>query len=96
MTFQPLLVNTYIWINLFGIFSDAPGQAARKEKTTAAAESAARDLKAGRSLDVPASQAEARRQLDRLKQAVDGVEPVDSIIDRLARKRRPGEFSQSL
>lgn len=67
---------------------DVPGLESRKEKVVASAEAAANDLKDGRNQDAPASLADSRRQLERLKQAVERVEPADSQADRLAQKQR--------
>jgi hypothetical protein len=67
---------------------DVPGLESRKEKAASIAEDAADDLKDGRNLDAPAALAESRRQLERLKQAVEGNEPADSLADRLAQKQR--------
>lgn len=67
---------------------DAPGQDSRKDKTTDAMQKAASDLTAGRPQDIAASQQAARRQLDRLEQALNGQTPVDEKVDELARKQR--------
>jgi hypothetical protein len=67
---------------------DLPGLESRKEKAAAIVQDAADDLKDGRSQDAQASLAESRRQLERLKQAVEGIEPADTLVDRLAQKQR--------
>src|SRR5262249_36168786 len=53
-----------------------------------AAGKAGDDLTAGLPQDIPASQRNLGRQLDRLKQAIDGQTPADDLADQLARKQR--------
>jgi hypothetical protein len=67
---------------------DVPGLEGRRDRAADAASAAARDVAAGRSHDHNASQSDVRRQLDRLKQAVDGYEPDDALANRLARKQK--------
>jgi hypothetical protein len=73
---------------------DVPGQEARREAAAAAAERAAADLRSGLTQDVPASQQDARRQLDRLRQALDGLPPADEQAGELARLQK--QLSESL
>lgn len=63
---------------------DVPGQEARREATATAAERAATDLRSGFTQDVPASQHDVRRQLDRLRQSLDGLPPADEQAGDLA------------
>jgi AraC-like DNA-binding protein len=67
---------------------DVPGLESRKQKAAEAADRAGDDLKAGLPQDIPASQKDLGRQLDRLKQAIDGQTPADELADILARKQR--------
>jgi hypothetical protein len=67
---------------------DAPGQESRKEKATNAMQKAAGDMTAGRPQDVAASQQAAKRELDRLEQALNGQTPADEKVDELAKKQR--------
>ena len=64
---------------------DTPGLEDRRDRAARAGERAAGDMKAGLPQDVPASQADARRQLDRLKDALDGKTPADDKATELAR-----------
>ncbi|HET6572703.1 MAG TPA: hypothetical protein VFG68_03800 [Fimbriiglobus sp.] len=64
---------------------DVPGHELRRNVVAAAARSAAADLRAGLLPDVPISQQEVRRQLNRLRQAVDGTSPTDEQAVELAR-----------
>ncbi len=67
---------------------DVPGQEARRDAAAAAADRAADDLRSGLLPDVPLSQQEARRHLDRLRQALDGVPPPDEQAEEVARLQR--------
>jgi hypothetical protein len=67
---------------------DAPNQDARRERTTEALNRALADLLDGRREDLPASQQEAKRQLERLEQALRGEKPADERARELARKQR--------
>ncbi|MFO0938997.1 MAG: hypothetical protein U0798_21045 [Gemmataceae bacterium] len=67
---------------------DTPGLEARKSRAIDASKKADADLSAGRVPDLTASQAEVRRQLDRLKQAIEGNETVEEIVNRLSRQQR--------
>lgn len=67
---------------------DTPGLDCRKDRAAGAARQAAEDLQTGRSQDIPASQQEARRQADRLRQALDGQTPADEAADALAGKQK--------
>jgi hypothetical protein len=67
---------------------DAPGHEARRDVAATAAEQAAADLRSGILPDIPLSQQEVRRQLDRLRQALDGAPPPDELADELARLQR--------
>lgn len=66
---------------------DLPGLEARQAKAGAALKAAAADLKDGLPYDITASQAWAKRELDRLKQATDNTPPADDKADELARKQ---------
>jgi hypothetical protein len=67
---------------------DAPGLDSRIDRTVAATQQAADDLRQGLPYDIPASQQEARRQVERLRQALDGKTPADELADALAKKQR--------
>jgi hypothetical protein len=67
---------------------DAPGQEARKDRVQDAAARALDDLTAARAQDVAASQAEAKRALDRLDEALAGKKPADEKAAELARKQQ--------
>lgn len=67
---------------------DAPGQEARKERVHDAAGRALDDLAAARAQDVAASQAEAKRALDRLDEALAGKKPADEQAAELARRQQ--------
>ncbi len=56
---------------------DAPTQEERRERTTEALNRALADLLDGRREDLSASQQEAKRQLERLDQALRGQKPAD-------------------
>jgi hypothetical protein len=67
---------------------DAPDREARRERTAEALNRALADLLDRRSEDRAASQNEARRQLERLEQALRGQKPVDEQANDLARQQR--------
>lgn len=67
---------------------DIPGQEARKDKVVDAMQRAASDLTAGRPQDASASQLAAKRELERLEQALAGQTPVDEKAAELAKKQR--------
>lgn len=67
---------------------DAPGHDARKEKVADALQKAATDLTAGRPQDVSASQQAAKRELERLEQALTGQTPSDEKVAELAKKQK--------
>lgn len=67
---------------------DAPGQEARKDKVTDAMQKAAGDLTSGKPQDVAASQQAAKRELDRLEQALNGQTPADEKAAELAKKQK--------
>src|SRR5262249_25025271 len=67
---------------------DAPGQESRKEKTADAMQKAAGDLTTGRPQDIAASQQAAKRELDRMEQALNGQTPADEKVAELAKKQR--------
>jgi hypothetical protein len=66
---------------------DLPGLNTRRERALVAIATATADLKDGLPYDVPASQAWARRELERLRQAIDGATPSDDRADELTRKQ---------
>lgn len=67
---------------------DTPGQEGRKDKTVDALQRAAADLTAGRPQDATATQQAAKRELDRLEQALNGQTPADEKAAELAQKQR--------
>ncbi len=67
---------------------DAPRHEDRLDRGQDALARAMEDLKAGRLTDVPASQAEARRELERLEQALAGQKPADEMAADLAKRQR--------
>lgn len=67
---------------------DLPGLEGRRQRAVESAGRAGEDLHAGLPQDIPASQKDLGRQLDRLKQAIDGQTPADDLADRLARRQR--------
>lgn len=67
---------------------DTPGHEARKDRAHTATLQASEDLERGLPQDIPASQAEARRQIEYLKQALQGKKPVDEAVDELAKKQK--------
>ena len=71
-----------------GLWND-PGvtkQEERKEKVEQAAERALKDLMDGRKEDIAASQQEAKREMQRLEQALAGQKPADEKAQELARR----------
>jgi hypothetical protein len=66
---------------------DLPGLEMRQVRAVTALRAAVADLAAGLPQDVPASQAWARRELDRLRQATDHAPTADEQADALARKQ---------
>ncbi len=67
---------------------DLPGHEERQAKTAAALRRAQSDLEAGRPQDIAASQQAARRELDRLEQAISGQYTADAEVDRLAKRQK--------
>jgi hypothetical protein len=67
---------------------DAPNQQARQGRAAEALNRALADLMDARPEDVAASQQEARRQLDRLEQALRGEKPADERVRELAQQQR--------
>ena len=67
---------------------DAPNQEARQQKAEDALNTALKDLMDGRKQDLPASQQDAKRQLERLEQALKGEKPADEKAAELAQKQK--------
>jgi hypothetical protein len=67
---------------------DAPGQEARRDRATKAAARAEDDLQNPASPDMAASQADARRTLERLAEALAGKTPADDKARELAKQER--------
>ncbi len=67
---------------------DTPKQEDRKERIQAALNHALSDLLDSRKQDIPASQEDARRELERLNQALNGDKPADERARDLARQQR--------
>jgi hypothetical protein len=67
---------------------DVPNQEARLERAKEALKKAQGDLMDAKTKDINASQEEARRQLDRLQQALNGQKPPDEQARALAQKQR--------
>jgi hypothetical protein len=67
---------------------DAPNQEDRRDRTAETLQRAKSDLQDGRREDVPTSQEEAKRQLDRLAQALRGEKPADERARELAQQQR--------
>ncbi|HJT78000.1 MAG TPA: hypothetical protein VJ739_12425, partial [Gemmataceae bacterium] len=67
---------------------DAPHHEARQARAQQALDRALANLMDARPQDVPASQAEARRQLERLQQAMNGQTPADEKAHELADRQR--------
>jgi hypothetical protein len=67
---------------------DAPGQDERRQRAAAAAARAEDDLQSPGSPDVSASQADTRRALERLAEALTGQIPADEKARDLARRER--------
>ena len=67
---------------------DLPGHQPRQMRAADALERAKQDLESGRVGDVGASQQAARRELERLEQAIAGQTPADEQADRLAKRQK--------
>jgi hypothetical protein len=67
---------------------DLPGLGPRQARAVFASKAAAADLGAGLPYDSAAALAWAKRELDRLRQAADGLSPADDTADDLARRQR--------
>jgi hypothetical protein len=67
---------------------DAPNQEARQEKAAEATRQALADLLDRRPEDVKASQQAARRELERLEQALRGQKPADELARDLAQQQK--------
>jgi hypothetical protein len=67
---------------------DAPHHEARQARAQQALDRALADVMDARPQDVPASQAEAHRQLERLEQALNGQKPADEKARELADRQR--------
>src|SRR5205085_5331391 len=67
---------------------DAPNQEARQQRTEDALNRAMDDLLANRKEDVEASQQDAKRQLQRLEQALRGQKPADELAAELAKRQK--------
>jgi hypothetical protein len=66
---------------------DTPKKEARKEQAVEAHEKALEDLRSGRKQDVAASQEGAKREIERLRQALAGQKPDDERAAELARQQ---------
>lgn len=73
---------------------DTPGAENRRDRAAAAGRQAGEDLKGGLPQDIPASQEDTRRQMDRLAETLDGKTPADEKASELARLQR--ELSKNL
>jgi len=73
---------------------DAPGEELRRDRTATQAKKAADDLASGSADDIPNSQRETKRQLDRLRDAIEGKPTPDRTAGELARLQR--ELSEKL
>lgn len=67
---------------------DTPGQEQRRDRTAAAGQQAGDDLRRGLPQDIPASQADAKRRMDRLRDALNGETPADEKAAELARMQQ--------
>ncbi|MCX7699568.1 MAG: hypothetical protein N2039_01690, partial [Gemmataceae bacterium] len=67
---------------------DLPGFQPRQERVRRAMEQALDDLQSGQRADAAIAQAEAKRQLERLEQALNGQRPVDEKVAELARRQQ--------
>lgn len=67
---------------------DTPGAEARRDRTAESGEKAGDDLRKGLPQDIPASQADAKRRMDRLRDALNGDTPADDKASELARLQR--------
>jgi hypothetical protein len=66
---------------------DVPNHEERQQRSQDAANNALQDLMSARAQDIPASQSEAKRQLERLEQALNGQKAVDEKAAELARRQ---------
>jgi hypothetical protein len=66
---------------------DVPNQEARQERVQDALNRALGDIMDGRTMDVNASQQQARRELERLQQALNGQKPADEHARKLAKRQ---------
>ena len=73
---------------------DAPGSEARRAKAADAGMRAKEDLQKGRAKETAASQQEAKLQLERLKQSLNGQAPADEQAGELARLQK--ELTENL
>lgn len=80
------LVDQQVKQNRAAAQLDVPGAGVRMPRVARALSAAARDLRDGSAADVLASQQWARRELDRLKQFVDDVRPIDDRAAEFAGK----------
>ncbi len=67
---------------------DAPNQEARQERVQESLNRALADLMDARPQDIAASQQEAKRELERLQQALNGQKPADEQAQELAKRQR--------
>lgn len=67
---------------------DTPNQEERRDRVQNAMNQALADLMDGRKEDMPASQQQARRELERLEQALRGQKPADEQAADLAREQK--------
>src|SRR5262249_24825386 len=65
---------------------DLPSLEQRQERTADSMKKAQEDLKNARAQDIPASQQDAKKQLERLEQALYGQKPADEKASELARR----------
>ena len=67
---------------------DLPGHEERQARVASSMRRAKDDLDSGRPHDLVPSQQAARRELERLEQAIAGQTPIDEQVDRLAKRQR--------
>lgn len=67
---------------------DTPDAEHRRDKAADTARHAAEDLKGGLPQDIPASQEQAKRQMERLGESLEGKTPADEKASELARLQR--------
>ncbi len=67
---------------------DIPTLEERQDRTADTLKKALQDLQSARAQDIPASQADARRQLERLEQALNKQQPADDKAAELARQQK--------